>query len=192
METKQAILDRRSVREYLNEPVSEEDLREVLEAALWAPSAVNLQPWYFVAIRDPDKLKLLGQVMERVSQDIEPTLRERFARHPAVVDETTAFVRRLGGAPVCVLVFAYRPEYKKTDQTIYESIGAAIENLLLAAVDKGLASCWLTAPVETGKSDELRDLFAPGKGPLAAMVTLGHPKRTPPAPPRRDGRYTIV
>ena len=72
------------------------------------------------------------------------------------------------------------------------SIGAAIENMLLAARDKALGTCWLTAPVEAEVGNELRDLFAPGKGPLVALITLGYPSKEARAPKRRDGRYTIV
>ena len=192
METMEAILKRRSVRRYQDMPVPREDLQELLEAALWAPSAVNFQPWYFVAIADRDSLKKLADIMGKVSAAIEPGLKSRFSKHPSVVDETTAFVRQMGGAPVCILVFTNRTDYAKTDQTIYQSIGAAIENLLLAATSKGLGSCWLTAPVEAGMEVELRDLFAPDKGPLAALVTLGYPVKVPEAPARKEGRYEII
>lgn len=191
MEVIDAIFTRRSVRSYLPRPVCVADLEEILGAGSYAPSAVNLQPWYFVALRNPEQLERLAKIMGRVSRDIEPALAERFAKHPQVVAETTQFIRSLGGAPVCILVFQYKPEYPKTETTIVQSIGAAIENLLLAATSKGLGSCWLTAPVETGAGPELRDAFAPGKGDLVALLTLGYPGQTPKAPARKEGRYII-
>lgn len=192
MELNQVILSRRSIRAYEDRPVSDELLGELLEAATWAPSAVNLQPWYFVAIRSKESLQKLAEIMGTVSQKIEPALKERFAKHPAVVEETTRFVRQMGGAPVCILAFQYKPEYSKTDSTITQSVAAAIENILLTAVDRGLGGCWLTAPVEAEVGDELRDLFAPGRGALVALLTIGYPAQAPKAPPRRDGRYNII
>lgn len=192
MEFHHIISSRRSIRIYEDKPVSDEMLKELLEAGTWAPSAVNLQPWFFVAIRSKEQLKILAEIMGIVSQKIEPNLRERFAKHPAVVEETTRFVRHMGGAPVCILAFQYRPDYDKTDSSIIQSVAAAIENILLTAVDKGLGGCWLTAPIEAEVGNELRDLFAPGKGPLVAMLTIGYPAQCPQAPARRNGRYIII
>lgn len=192
METRENILSRRSIRNYLSTPVSKEDLQEILEAGTWAPSAVNLQPWYFVAIQSKEELAKMSEIMERVANRLEPSLKARFANAPAVVDETTTFVRNLGGAPVYILAFQLKPDYENKADMINLSIGAALENILLAAHDKGLATCWLTAPVETLVGDELRDMFAPGKGSLVALVTLGYPAKEAKAPRRKEGRFTII
>lgn len=192
METRNALLQRRSIRAYQDTPISDRDLQEILEAGLYAPSAVNLQPWYFVVVRSQGQMEKLIQVMGQVSKRIEPSLKERFSKHPAVVEETTKFVRQLGGAPICILAFAFKPDYPKTAQAIAQSVGAAIENMLLAATDKGIGSCWLTAPVEADLGGEMRDAFAPGKGDLLAILTLGYAAQEPKAPPRKDGRYRII
>lgn len=192
METRDAILSRRSVRVYQERPISDADLEEIMQAGMYAPSAVNYQPWYFVVVRSPERMQELVRVMGEVSAKIEPGLRERFAKHPAVVEETTRFVRQLGGAPVCVLAFELKTDYQKTAATIVQSVAAAIENILLAAADKGIGSCWLTAPVEADMSNALRDSFAPGKGELVAIMTLGYPAHEPKIPPRKDGRYIII
>lgn len=192
METKEAILTRRSVRAYEDRAVPDELLHEVLEAGIYAPSAVNYQPWYFVVIQNKEAMEKLTRIMGQVSERIEPGLRERFPRHPDVIDETTGFVRRLGGAPVCILAFALKPDYPKTAESITQSVAAAIENMLLLAADKGLGTCWLTAPVEADMADTLRDTFAPGKGDLLAVVTLGYATRVPKAPARKAGRYIIL
>ncbi|MBQ4347216.1 MAG: nitroreductase family protein [Firmicutes bacterium] len=192
MESIKNILSRRSVRKYLNKPVSEEDLREILEAGAWAPSALNLQPWYFVAIRTEEQRMRMYEILHRVADRLEPSLRARFAKAPAVVDETMEFIRDLGGAPVYILAFWLKPDYENEADMINLSIAAAMQNILLAAHDKGLGSCWLTAPVETKAGDELRDMFAPGKGSMVAMIAMGYPAQEPKAPKRKDGRYIIV
>lgn len=192
MELKQAILSRRSIRQYREQSIPLSILTEILEAGTYAPSAVDLQPWYFVVIRSRENMLRLAEVMGRVSGQIKPILQERFAKHPEVVEETTRFLRQLGGAPVCILAFALRPDYTKTESTITQSVSAALENILLTAVDKGLGGCWLTAPLEVGLGDELRDAFAPGKGKFVAMLTLGYPAKIPKPPARKAERYVII
>ena len=192
METKEVILNRRSIRNYQTRPVSEEDLRDILEAGLYAPSSVNLQPWYFVAVQKPEHMQILLEVMDEVATAVEPSFRVRFKNNPEVAEESTRFVRQLGNAPVCVLVFQLKPAYDKSPESIMQSEAAAIENMLLMASDKGIGSCWLTAPLETPVGarlrERLREAFAPGKGELVALVTLGYPAKTPKAPPgKREG-----
>lgn len=192
MELKDVIYGRRSIRSYEDRPVSDSDLEEILQAGLEAPSAVNYQPWYFVVIRSKEAMETLTEVMGRVSTTMEPSLRERFEKHMEVVTETTRFLRQMGGAPVCILAFQLKPDYPKSESTIVQSVSAAIENILLTAVDKGLGGCWLTAPLEAGMSDELRDAFAPGKGDLVALLTIGYPAVTPKEPARKAGRYIMI
>ena len=105
MELMDAMLDRRSVRRYQDRPVPRELLEELLTAACWAPSAENTQPWYFVALTRAEELESMMATMDQVSEDLRPFLEKRFPRHPRIVGETTGFLRRLGGAPVCILAF---------------------------------------------------------------------------------------
>lgn len=192
MEFQQVVYQRRSIRNYQERAVNQADLEQIIQAGLYAPSAVDLQPWYFVVLCSEESKRTLRTIMERVSQEIEPSLQQRFVRHPAVVNEAIRFLRKMGGAPVCILAFEGKEAYGKTQSTIVQSVAAAIENILLAAVDKGLGGCWLTAPLETAAGDELRDIFAPGKGSLVALLTLGYPAQSPKAPARKPGRYVII
>ena len=178
METVSAITRRRSIRKYTNQPVSDTDLKDILEAAVMAPSASNLQPWYFI-------------VMAEATKNLMPYWHRRFAKYPQVITETADFVRFLGDAPVCILAFLLRTEYEMPIPAI-QSVAAAIENMLLTATDKGLGSCWLTAPLAGGVGQEVHDMFAPDKGELVAMITLGYAAQSPSMPRRKDGRYTII
>lgn len=189
METRDVIFARRSIRKYKSTPISDADLTDLLEAGIRAPSGTNLQPWYFVAIKSREKRDELIEIMGHVFGRVKPLLEERFAKHPEVVEETRYFLTGLGGAPVCILVFRLKDGYDFPDE-VMQSVSAAIENILLAAADKGIGSCWLTAPRHYAR--ELQERFAPGKGEFVAAVTLGYPDQTPKMPPRRDGRYVIV
>lgn len=137
MDTRDAILSRRSIRKYTDQSISREDLEEILEAAAWAPSAVNLQPWYFVALHSKEELAKMADAVNL-------------------------------------------------------SIGAAIQNILLAAHNKGIGSCWLTAPIEAGVGRELGSIFAPDKGEMVALITLGYPAKVGKPPKRKEGRFSIL
>ena len=191
METMNAILERRSVRKYTDEPISDAELDAILTAALSAPSGLNLQPWYFVAVKSDEERQVLSQIMESVSVEISKELEERFASHPEIVAETRHFIRTLGNAPVTLLAFLMRDDYAD-EQTALVSVAAAVENALIAARDLGIGSCWLTAPNQTGFGDQIRDHFAPGKGALVATVSLGHTESWPKAVARRKDRFAIV
>ena len=191
MDTREVLLTRRSIRRYKSDPIPESDLREILEAGLYAPSAINLQHWYFVAVQDPAAMEDVRQIMSGVVEKFTPLLKQRFSRNPEQIGITNKFFSTLGGAPVCVLAFMLKPDYPDRDGAM-QSVSAAIENMLLAAWDKGIGSCWLSAPQRMGFGPVFQARFAPGKGEFVAAITLGYPDQEGKLPPRRDGRYTIV
>lgn len=191
MDTREVLLTRRSIRRYKSDPIPESDLREILEAGLYAPSAINLQHWYFVAVQDPAAMEDVRQIMSGVVEKFTPLLKQRFSRNPEQIWITNKFLSTLGGAPVCVLAFMLKPDYPDRDGAM-QSVSAAIENMLLAAWDKGIGSCWLSAPQRMGFGPVFQARFAPGKGEFVAAITLGYPDQEGKLPPRRDGRYTIV
>lgn len=191
MDARECLMTRRSVRKYKNEPLSDELLMEVLEPALYAPSSMNIQCWYFVVVRTPEGMDAVKQIMYRSMLEKSPALKERFANHPEVVEETQNFLTTLGGAPVCVLAFLLKPEQNGAEGALL-SVGAAVENLLLAAQDKGLGTCWMAPAANTAIKEAFRARFAPDKGDFIAAITLGWPDQTPKTPPRKDGRYTFI
>ena len=190
MELTEAIRKRRSVRRYREEPVSEELLRELLELACWAPSAENEQPWYFVALTSEDELRNLQTTMEQVAEETKTHLEELLPKHPRIVGQTTEFLRRLGGAPVCILAFLQK-DYGELRDSMLESTAAAIQTVLLAAKERDLGTCWINAATHLGYGPVLRDLYAPDKGELVSIVTLGYPERTPIAAGRKPDRFVI-
>ena len=191
METLDSILLRRSIRKYTQEPISDEAIHTILQSALSAPSGLNLQPWYFVVLKSPEKRKELFRIMEKVSDDISSELESRFEGHPEIIDETKKFIRTLGDAPAILLAFLLRDDYADP-KTATLSVAAAVENALLAARDLGIGSCWLSAADQTGFGPVIRDHFAPGKGDLIAIVTLGYPEAWPKAVIRRENRTLLL
>ena len=192
METREALAGRRSVRLYRKDlPVSQEDLTAILDSACMAPSAINLQHWYFVVLRSAEAMSDFKAIMRRVSDKFHPILKDRFAKNPETIRDTETFLNSLGGAPVCILAFFLKNDYPDRDGAM-QSVSAALENLMLAAWDRGLGTCWMSAPQRMGFGPEIQERFAPGKGEFVAAVTLGYPEKGGPMPRRREGRYTIV
>ncbi len=191
METRDAIFGRRSVRKYTDQSVKDEDLQDIINGAIMAPSGINAQPWYFVVVKSEEKLKELSEITGQVFDKFEPVLKKRFSRNPEAIEETKDFLNTMGGAKIAILVFLLKNDYEDFT-TVVEGTAAAIENLCLMAYDKGLATCWLTAMMRVGLGDIIKEKFAPDKGQFLAMVTLGYPAVSPKAPPRREGRYVII
>ncbi|MDR1797965.1 MAG: nitroreductase family protein [Clostridiales Family XIII bacterium] len=191
MDVEKAIFERRSIRKYESDPIAPDLIRKILDAGTMAPSGINLQPWYFVAVTGEEALRELTSIMKTAAERTEPTLRERFPDNPEVVEESTKFIWSLGGAPLVVMSFLYRPDYGERRNTMIQSVAAATQNMLLAAWSLGIGSCWLTAPVETGVDKDLQARFAPGKGELVNMATFGYPARIPKAPPRKENRISL-
>lgn len=191
MDARECLLTRRSIRKYKSEPLSDELLHEILEPALAAPSAINLQHWHFVVIRTPQKLEELKSIMVDVVERFHPVLKERFARHPETIAQTQNFLLTLGEAPVCVLAFFAKKDYPDRDGAM-QSVSAAIENLLLSAWEKGVGSCWISAPQRMGLGEEICKRFAPDRGEFVAAITLGWPDQEAKMPPRREGRVTYI
>ena len=191
MELTEAIRKRRIVRKYRDEAVPAEVLEELLNLACWAPSAENEQPWYYVALTSAEALQELQETMKLVADDMKVHLEELLPRHPRIVGQTTDFLRRLGGAPVCILVFLQK-DYGPLRETMLESVAASIQTMLLAAYERGLGTCWINAATNLGYGSALRDRYAPDKGELVSLVTLGYPERTPIAAGRKPDRWVIL
>ena len=197
MEVQTAIRTRRSVRRYQNTPVPKELVQELLEAANLAPSATNRQPWEFVVVnrsylnRLEDTLK--EAFRERVAGVSEEGMRRAIADLSLPEEESGdrlmalgTFYRTLGGAPVAVGVCLPRESDPWTSRNNISDSAAAIQNLLLAAWDKGLGTCWMTGPLKARAAAIAAFLTIPPDRELVAIVTLGYPDHQPLMPPKKD------
>ncbi|BAT71893.1 NAD(P)H-flavin oxidoreductase [Thermosulfidibacter takaii ABI70S6] len=188
MELREAILGRRSVRKYKSNPVPKEVIEDIMNHAIWAPSGMNRQNWYFIVATGPWRDKVV-EICKRAYQEyIGKKVEKVFQHKPKVIEETKSFFATLGGAPVVILAFAEPgPESEKTD---IQSVAAAIQNLLLLAYEKGLGTCWMTGPISHG--EEFKKLFGIEDKNFVALITLGYPDEKPKAPPRRPNKVKYV
>lgn len=191
MDALKVILERRSIRRYRPVPVPDDLLEEIVQAGLYAPSGVNLQPWYFVVVRSPEKMKLVRALMSVVALRFNPILQKRFRDHPEVIAETNNFLVTLGNAPSCVLVFANKREDGPRDNVI-ESVSAAIQNMQLAAWNRGVGSCWIGAPNHVDCGALFEAAFGGEHGEFIAALALGYPDEDPAPHKRKSGRYIFM
>ena len=192
MELKDVIYGRRSIRKFKEQQISEQDIREIVDAGIMAPSATNIQHWYFIAICNPEALSELRDIAADGAAAFREKLEKRFPDHPDVVASTTNFIGSLGNAPFVVLAFLRSPEQEADNSPAVQSVAAAIENMVLAAYDKGIGSCWMTSLSAGDAAEAIHERFAPDRGSLLAIVTFGYPDQEPKCPKRKDDRVEFI
>lgn len=160
METLEAIHTRRSIREYTSQAVSDESVRELLAAAMQAPSAGNEQPWHFIIVTDRKQLDTLANALP--------------------------FGKMLHTAPLGIIVCADM-ELEKYEGFWVQDCSNATMNLLLAAHDQGLGAVWVGVyPVEDRVASLKHILNLPVSVIPLSVIPLGYPVSLPGPP---DSRY---
>jgi len=188
--------ERRSVREFGPEDVTDEDMRLLVEAARHAPSNSNRQAWRFLAVKNRNvRMRLRSAVESKVW-----SIREKAAEPEqlAVLEQFGPYMTFFADAPLLFIVLYKRapsflePLLKGLDALTTEasfpaegfSAAMAIENMLLAAHTIGLGACCTTAPLVA--AGEIRDILRiPPAYVIAALVPVGRPLRPAPAQPRK-------
>ena len=159
MDTLEAIHTRRSIRKYQSQPVPEAFIKDILAAAMSAPSAGNEQPWHFVVITD-------REILEKVS-GINP------------------YAAMAKNAPLAILVCGDLSLEKYPGNWVLDC-AAAVQNLLLAAHAKGLGAVWTGIYPEKDRMEGFRRLLDLPENVLAhTLVPLGYPAQSLP----REDRY---
>ena len=180
----QIMRQRRSVRRYTDRPVNRALIERLLEAAMWAPSAHNRQPWRFAVIQDQDH-------QERLAGAMNAALRADLAADglsPERIEAEASRRRdRLTRAPALILLCMTMadmddypdPKRRQAEWTMAtQSLALAGQNLLLAAHAEGLGACWLCAPLFC--PDVVRDsLGLPEHWQPQAFISLGWPAESP-------------
>ncbi|HLM96413.1 MAG TPA: nitroreductase family protein [Acidimicrobiales bacterium] len=171
----------RACRTFSREPVDDDIVERVLDAATFAPSAENRQPWVFVVVRDPERRSAIGALTRQAWEGGGRAHSEGRLPPALLADVETGAQGGVAGAPVLVVVAG---DTRLGDRRVIEaSVFPAIQNLLLAATAVGLGSSLTTLPLVFG--GELASIveLPPEVLPMA-VIPLGWPAR-PLSPPRR-------
>jgi nitroreductase len=168
IDVSEAITGRRSIRAFKRENVSEEIIEKLIDAAQWAPSAGNIQPWEFVIVREVRIKRKLA----------ETALDQTFIEDVPVV------------IVVCASEILSSQRYGDRGKELFclQDTAAAIQNILLLAYSFGLGTCWVGAFNE----EEVREtLKVPNGTKPVAIVPVGYPAEMP-QPRRRKPIKEIV
>ena len=162
----EAIQDRRSIRKFKTDPVPEDDLDMILEAARLAPSAGNRQPWRFIVVKNEDTRARLAEL----------------ADHQTFV----------GIAPVVIAVFGDPDDspsgYRQDPMVAYKQDPMiAVEHMCLVAVEMGLGTCWIGPASPRYDVEAIKRLLAvPERMYLTCLLPLGYPNQSPKAKSRKS------
>ena len=193
--TMKIVQDRRSIRDYSDEPVSEEDLKMILEAGRQAPSGENAQPWRFIVVKDETTRQLMGAIARGGSgrrftaEYVTKQMHERFASMKDEAKKKAIFEKLTSGsvsaflaeAPVNIVVCGKKDVWDMPYDT-----SACIENMLIMITALGLGACWVIAPcIDIRDEEKLKQLLSVPEGfKIVSIVALGHPTRYPKPRPR--------
>jgi len=161
-----ALKGRRSVRSWNNSQITKNEFEKLIEAAKWAPSSCNKQPWHFIVTSDSENIKLLYEIKDQ---------------------------KFLKDAPYIILVLINKDAWSSKKSFEYFSgldAGAAIENLLLKAEDLGLGACWVNwNPSSISKKEKMsmkKRFNIPSNMEIVTIIPIGKYENKPPAPGRKD------
>jgi nitroreductase len=178
------IRTRRSVRVYKTGKVSDEQLANILEAARWAPSGANTQPWEFVVTRDRNKMKRVREIYsnEWKQRKLEDPVHYKGLKKDYVGD-VSVLVLVCGDARTKQVYLTTRQAADR-EKLFQASIANAVQQMMLAAASMNLGTVWVSVREEV--EPELRRLFkVPPELQLLWVMPIGHARSWPRAKPRR-------
>lgn len=180
MECLEAILGRRSCRNFKNQPIEKEKIKLMIEAAIYAPSPANKQPWEFIVVNNPIYNKQLKETSEITKEKL--AIRSGWKWLP------TFKIDFLLQAPTLMVVVG-DPDRNGAEQFLdvpspgyLEACSAAIQNMLLAAHAQGLGTLWFSL----FEKADVRSIFSisEDKDPVG-IICVGYPEQIGSAPARR-------
>ncbi|MGE5404398.1 MAG: nitroreductase [Candidatus Saccharibacteria bacterium] len=171
------IKSRRTIRRFKPDIIPEDIISEIFEAAVWAPSHRNSQPWEFAVIGVQTRGKLLGLYRS--------TMEKVLAEHPDLPEPARKGIQSLmedfGGAPFMVAVMSKPPQDPLENIENPMTAAVAVQNMCLAAWDRSVGSVWLSI----GGASPAREILQVKEGyQVVSVLALGYPEMVPPGPPR--------
>jgi nitroreductase len=185
------VMKRRSVRSLKSDPIPDEQVDKVIEAARFAPSGFNLQPWEFVIVKDKE---LKNRIVQCIRDAVAVTFRMEAAREswqgarPPADPPPPGFA----AAPVFIVPFGdvrtreglpmiHRYSEESWNRTFTSSLASAFIYMHLAATSLGLGSQWVSAVTQPAAACLIKQLLGvPAPFQIYDMMALGYPNMTPP------------
>jgi len=192
------IRERRTIRKWKNEDVSDEMIRKGIELATWAPNGGNYQGWHFTVVKNRGTIGKMADAVQTVADKIASW--PEAAAYKADVERYQKNTSAFRNAPVCIAVLmsqyqsvadkiliareSFDPEarqilaFRRSAPTSVQSASAAIMTMLLVYQQMGLGTVWMAAPLQAKAQIESL-LNVPSGQSLIALVALGVPDESP-------------
>jgi len=185
VELRTAIRLRRAVRDYTEAPVSAAVLRDLISAASWAPSAMNEQPWHFTVVTDAALLDEISRCSkEWMLKDVAAMPRPGHFRDLLADPAFHIFYH----APALIVISVPADRQWST-----EDCSLAAQNMMLAALEQKLGSCWIGfAQGWLNTEDGLNLLGLALRSRVVAPIIVGYPKAAPPPVARKAPLITWI
>ena len=168
MELVVAIEERRAVRQFDQTSVSRDDIRKLIGAAVWAPSAMNRQPWQFAVVTDPLVLRAIETKSKAWLLDKDPDGLQNPQIHGLLKDPN---YHLLHTAPALIVIGA-----PKDEKWGVENCAMAAQNLMLRAAEFGLGTCWIGLVQDwLNTAEGLATLKFPLRMKVVAPIIVGAP-----------------
>ncbi|MGC6175099.1 nitroreductase family protein [Lacrimispora sp. 38-1] len=184
-----AIINRRSIRKYKSIDVPKPMIEEILQSGMLAPSSKNRQPWKFIVVTGSAKKDMLAVMGRGLEREKEYPLLPESAQYLSSAENTLEIMEQ---APIIIFISnsvgidihaSLNPEERINEICNAQSIGAAIENMVLTATELGLGSLWICDTYFAYK-ELCASLNVDGE--LFAAMAVGYADETPFARPRKD------
>lgn len=187
MELLDSLRNRHSTRLFKDEPVDDDEILKLCDAAALAPSQMNSQPWHFhVATRE--SRAEVGAIMALTTQYLQEYIEVLGVEG---VERAARFYEDMGRAPVIIAVSIPVFEDAAENANALIAVGAAVENFMLAALNDGLGSCNISAP--RWIVDRLTEAFqVPAGRALASLLIVGYPDEAPLVLDRKHDAVTFL
>ena len=178
MELYEAIKKRRAVREFKSDPINENVIARIMDAAIWAPSALNSQNWKFYVLTG-EKRDKFAMLLKPVFEQMKDTIRKNYGERD--VEIRRKLYTNVGGAPVVIVCYVEEGAWKS------DKVGPSMAcmNILLAATAEGLGSLFMGATHYV--EDSINEFLGEKDKILLGAILIGYPESIPEPRPRREG-----
>jgi nitroreductase len=186
LEFEQLLKQRRSVRDFLDKPVPQSLIFQLIQDSCLAPSAANNQPWHYIVVLDKKMIKALSDEAKKniiagmrkqpnspVAAYLDQLKQESFN----VFHNAPGLVYIVGNPQIPSLVF---------------DVSLAAAYFMFSAASRGLGTCWIGLGREIRDAELLASIGVPDGFRIIAPIIVGYPRRIPPAPPRNDPKILKI
>jgi nitroreductase len=186
LDFEQLMRQRRSIRDFLDKPVPESLILQLIEDSCSAPSAANNQPWHFIVVLDRQMIKALSdEAKKNIVAGIKKQPGSPVASYLAQLEEETFNI--FHNAP-CVVFIVGNPRIP----SLVFDVSLAAAYFMFSATSRGLGTCWIGLGREIRDPGLLASIGVPEGFKIIAPLIVGYPRRVPPAPPRNKPKVLKI